>query len=289
VHAVSFNGTVTTLNGLTAGQYQAPNFEFVLPENLGVGSPVVPGNFDNMPFLVNGSGPRGGAFTGQLSPWPGAGAAPRAGCAVVAPDVMVDSGSSVTLDGSGSVAANEPNNGASYVWSQQSGQSVVLANANTPSASFTTPKLAVGAPNAVMTFKLTATPNNGAPSVDSRIVTVTATAPRDTVAPSVNPPMVTQSISPMKRGTLTTLTTTATDNVAVASVTFAYTYTVGGVTQNGTAVGTKSTTSNTWTATFTPASSVPSGTVYTFTATAADTATPTANRATSTATTKSFQ
>jgi hypothetical protein len=70
---------VTTLNGLTAGQYQAPNFEFILPENRGIGSPMVPANFEGMPFLVDGSGPRtpfGGGVSlgrvGQLSPWPGA-------------------------------------------------------------------------------------------------------------------------------------------------------------------------------------------------------------------------
>jgi hypothetical protein len=78
-HAVSLAGTVTTLNGLTAGQYQAPNFEFILPENLGIGSPKIPANFDGMPFLVDGSGPRAAFGTGanlgrvgQLTPWPGA-------------------------------------------------------------------------------------------------------------------------------------------------------------------------------------------------------------------------
>jgi hypothetical protein len=79
VHAVSTSGSVTTLNGLNAGQYQAPNFEFILPENLGIGSPKIPANFEGMPFLVDGSGPRAAFGTGanlgrvgQLSPWPGA-------------------------------------------------------------------------------------------------------------------------------------------------------------------------------------------------------------------------
>src|SRR6185503_16203701 len=59
VHAVSINGVVTTMNGLSAGEYTSPNGEFILPENRGIGNPKVAANFDAMPFLVQGSGPRG--------------------------------------------------------------------------------------------------------------------------------------------------------------------------------------------------------------------------------------
>ncbi len=45
VHVVSAAGTAATMNGLSAGEYTAPNFEFILPENRGIGSPIVPGNF----------------------------------------------------------------------------------------------------------------------------------------------------------------------------------------------------------------------------------------------------
>ncbi|HSQ03501.1 MAG TPA: hypothetical protein VLN59_05675, partial [Burkholderiales bacterium] len=38
-------------NGLIAGQYHAPNFEFIFAENLTLGDPVVPANFQDMVFL----------------------------------------------------------------------------------------------------------------------------------------------------------------------------------------------------------------------------------------------
>jgi hypothetical protein len=60
-------------NGLVYGQYNAPDFEFVFPENLGVGDPQLTFNFQDFPGLVNGTGPLGGdpnTMVGQLSPWP---------------------------------------------------------------------------------------------------------------------------------------------------------------------------------------------------------------------------
>jgi hypothetical protein len=69
-------GNTTTPGGLKdAGMYTAPNFEFIFPENLGIGNQPVPANFEDFPFLAHGSGPypAGGAFRlGQLAPWPGA-------------------------------------------------------------------------------------------------------------------------------------------------------------------------------------------------------------------------
>lgn len=44
-------------NGLAAGQYNAPNFEFVFAENLFLGDPVLPNNFQDLAFLACGSGP----------------------------------------------------------------------------------------------------------------------------------------------------------------------------------------------------------------------------------------
>ena len=73
-------GAMTTPAGLAPGAYDAPNFEFIFPENLGIGNPPVPSNFQDFPFLVNGSGAYYGATAGeaplgrlaQLDPWPGA-------------------------------------------------------------------------------------------------------------------------------------------------------------------------------------------------------------------------
>ncbi len=54
-------------NGLFSGQYLAPNFNFIFPENVVAGDPIVPNNFWALGFLVNGEGPG----TGPLipSPW----------------------------------------------------------------------------------------------------------------------------------------------------------------------------------------------------------------------------
>jgi K319-like protein len=292
VHVMSFNGTVITMNGLSAGEYQAPNFEFILPENRGIGSPVVPGNFETMAFLAQGSGPRGGAYTGQLDPWPGDAATRpvRNACAVVGADVTVKSGTLVSLDGSASIAANVPTGPVTYTWSQLSGTAVTLTNANTASASFTAPTIAVGGANQTLTFKLTTTPSNGGAAVDSRTVTVTVTAPPDTVPPTVAAPTLIQSgvTNPLtvKRGTALTLSSTATDNVAVTGVTFFYSYALNGVKQTGTVIAPKPASGTTWSGTFTPSSSVPSATTYTFTAVASDAA---GNQTTSAATAKAIQ
>jgi K319-like protein len=252
VHAMSNDGTVITLNGLSAGEYTAPNFEFILPENLGVGTPVVPGNFETMAFLVQGSGKRGSGYTGQLSPWPGATPPVRNGCAVVEADKTATSATQVDLDGSESVAANQPTGGASYEWRQVSGTAVTVTNNTQPKAQFRAPTLAVGADNAVVGFRLTATPANGAPAVDSRTLTVTVTAPPDTVPPTVS--VVATASATLTHGTATTLTATATDNVAVSGLTFFYSYSdAKGVKQTGTVVASKSATvANGWTAAFTP-------------------------------------
>jgi hypothetical protein len=64
-------------NGLIAGQYHAPNFEFIFAENLVLGDAVVPANFQDLPFLFCGSGPlttpsagAGGPVVRQLDPAP---------------------------------------------------------------------------------------------------------------------------------------------------------------------------------------------------------------------------
>jgi hypothetical protein len=44
-------------NGLVAGQYNAPNFQYIFAENLFLGDPVLPNNFQDLAFLSCGSGP----------------------------------------------------------------------------------------------------------------------------------------------------------------------------------------------------------------------------------------
>jgi len=64
-------------NGLIAGQYHAPNFSFIFPENLMLGDAIVSANFQDLPFLYCGSGPlstptagNNGPLVRQLDPAP---------------------------------------------------------------------------------------------------------------------------------------------------------------------------------------------------------------------------
>jgi hypothetical protein len=68
-------GSNTFANGLVAGQFSLPNFEFIFPENLIAGQALVPNNFQDLPFLYCGSGPLDGPgssspVVGQLDPAP---------------------------------------------------------------------------------------------------------------------------------------------------------------------------------------------------------------------------
>jgi hypothetical protein len=66
------NGTTDCLqskpaaNGLFAGEYTAPVFEYIFPENVQPGDATVPNDLWNLGFLMNGEGPG----TGRLSPTP---------------------------------------------------------------------------------------------------------------------------------------------------------------------------------------------------------------------------
>ena len=62
-------------HGLVAGQYVAPFGEFIFTENKVIGDPILPNNFDCLPFLLLGSGPLTttvptGPLVGALDPWP---------------------------------------------------------------------------------------------------------------------------------------------------------------------------------------------------------------------------
>ncbi len=62
----------TFANGLIAGQFSLPNFNFIFAENLNFGQALIPNNFQDLPFLYCGSGPieAGGPIVGQLDPAP---------------------------------------------------------------------------------------------------------------------------------------------------------------------------------------------------------------------------
>jgi hypothetical protein len=61
------NNAPTTANGLVAGEYTAPTFEFIFPENVMPGDAVVPNDLWHLPSLRNGEGP---GAPGPLEPAP---------------------------------------------------------------------------------------------------------------------------------------------------------------------------------------------------------------------------
>jgi hypothetical protein len=161
-------------NGLTAGQYHAPISEYLFPENLGIGNPPVPLNFQDFPFLANGTNSLAPFAVGQLDPWPG-GPVPTSACAPLpaAPlpptanagaNQSVPSGATVTLDGTGS---SDPNGlTLSFAWAQANSPpdpAVTLSGANTAFATFTAPVLPREAQPVTLTFSLTVTSTPAAP------------------------------------------------------------------------------------------------------------------------------
>jgi hypothetical protein len=201
---------IPTPNGIFAGQYQAPNFDFVFTEQLRMGNPLPPNIFQDVPFLAAGSGPYFGAFPtnpptrlgkpgqtlGQLSPWPTA-VAPTppscaAGSAVFAP--VADAGAhqnvtpatTVTLDATRSTDPNTPARSLTFSWTQTGGPTAPLTAPNTARPTFVAPQLqpdATGAPIPA-TLQFIVTVSNG--FLDSKaLVTVTDAArptPVDTLA-----------------------------------------------------------------------------------------------------------
>ncbi|MBZ5725383.1 MAG: hypothetical protein LAP87_10325 [Acidobacteriia bacterium] len=213
----------TYANGLLAGQFHAPNFKFIFPENLVVGSPPVPLPLQEFPFLANGTGPyagTGAAGAGakapgslrQLSPWPGLAAPAALGCgpsgvllppfAVTGPNQTVPSGSQVILDGSGSSDPNTPPLPLSYTWLQTGGQAVALQDNGFVNPFFTAPNVGRGMPPMTLTFSLVV--SNGYTSSTISTVTVTVTEPQKPAIGAGAP----QSVNP---GAPVTLTGTATD------------------------------------------------------------------------------
>ncbi|WP_405240465.1 PKD domain-containing protein [Lentisalinibacter orientalis] len=87
-------------------------------------------------------------------------------------DQTVNEGSLVTLAGSGT----DPDGTiASYSWVQVGGASIALSGADTATATFDAPALALGE-TLTVTFELTVTDNNGATDTDTATVTVNAVA-----------------------------------------------------------------------------------------------------------------
>lgn len=182
---------VNTTNGLAAGQYQAPIFEFLFPENAGVGTPVVPNNFEDFPFLATGSGPLNGSgpVVGQLTPWPGAAAPATANCptpglptANAGPAQSVASNSLVTLDGTGS--SDSGGSALTFAWTQTGGPAVSLSDSTAAKPTFTAPIVPPG-PAVTLTFQLIVTNSSGTSSSPSTVVITVNPTASDTVSVSL--------------------------------------------------------------------------------------------------------
>ena len=162
----------TYANGLIAGQYHAPNFEFIFAENLTLGDAVVSANFQDFVFLYCGSGPLTTPTAGtnpplvrQLDPAPWAAPMPDpvfaltlcptvkkvggtgAVTALLAPvasaitPVSVAPGQLVTLSALTSSDPNVPARPLSFLWTQTGGPGVVLVGANTATPTFRAPNV----------------------------------------------------------------------------------------------------------------------------------------------------
>jgi hypothetical protein len=191
-------------NGLVAGQYHAPNFNFIFPENLILGDPVVSANLQDVEFLYCGSGPlttptagSNGPVVRQLDPAPWAppmgtpafaatrcSGEPVVGAVTVTgtpapPVITVFPGTTLTVNSAASVflsasATDSTGLPIAITWVQSGG---------TPPSGF--PTVSPGQPNAIsfiapyqasqMVFTVSATnPNTGLSSTATVTINVTA-------------------------------------------------------------------------------------------------------------------
>jgi hypothetical protein len=159
--------TTTAANGLIWGQFRAPIFEYIFPENI-PGTPIVANNFNDFPFLfVGGQTSSAGTLVGKLNPWPDFNTGCTAPTANAGGPYTVAAGGSVTL--AGSATGTGP---FTYLWSVSSGS---LSNAAIANPVFS----AVGAASPVTaTFAVT-----GACGTSTVSTTITVNAP---LAPTVN-------------------------------------------------------------------------------------------------------
>ncbi len=203
-------------NDLIAGAYSAPVFDLLFPEAALIGQPMVPANFQDLPFLYCGSGPLQsvsvpagvtGPMVGQLSPapWqspmaspvfaatfcpsapavaagPVVNPVPNPQPAVTAPIAnagntqTMAAGAAVVLSAAASIDTNVPARALSYSWVQIAGPAVTLS-ANGATVGFTAP-----AAPAALQFQLTV--SNGLASATAT-VTVNVNAAAQTQAPVI--------------------------------------------------------------------------------------------------------
>jgi hypothetical protein len=221
-------------NGLVYGYYQLPEPEFIFPEDLVPGNLPPAYNFQDLPFLVSGTGgwpfpgsvydsqliqlglkraevpqPQATQIIGQLSPWPDQVAAPPAQACVPgdptaahalasykAPVTPIIAGTLVSLSSQGSFPLAGP-----FVWTQMvnAGDPIVTVNnPNGATANFVAP---VVASPLSLTFQLTVgTPGINTPSTGTVLVPIALTPPNSApgVSASASPnPVIGDGTSPV--------------------------------------------------------------------------------------------
>jgi hypothetical protein len=186
--------TTTAANGLIYGQYHAPILEYIFPENV-PGSPIVPNNFNTIPFLAQGGyTSSAGTLVGQLSPWPDS-TVPAPACAIP----VVSAGGPYTVASNGTVTLSGSANGTApitFSWSAPSIGSFV--DPTVAAAIYNAPAVATATP---VTVQLTATNPCGSGTATATITVNGAQAPTVAHVPAVTVPS----------GSRVTLTTTASD------------------------------------------------------------------------------
>jgi hypothetical protein len=170
VAAVAANDqTKTAANGLFYGQYHAPIFDYIFPENV-PGSPIVENNFNTIDFLtLGGYVSAGGTMVGQLNPWP-SNITPAPACTAPAASAggpyTVASGGSLLLAGTSTGTAP-----VTFAWGVDVG---LLANATTAAPTYTAPVVAV---QTVANLTLVTTNGCGTSTATSSVVISAPKAP----------------------------------------------------------------------------------------------------------------
>jgi hypothetical protein len=134
--------------------------------------------------------------------------------AVIGPDQTVNSGTVVTLDGSGSHDAD--GDALAYSWTQTSGPAVTLSGANTAKASFTAPTVST---NTALQFRLTVTDTAGLTS--SAVTTITITPPQTAPIAVIGPDQTVNS------GTVVTLDGSGSHDADGDALAYSWTQTSG--------------------------------------------------------------
>jgi hypothetical protein len=193
-------------NGIATGQFALPNFEYVFPENHRLGDPIIPNNYQDLPFLALGSGHVDTAgipgqkigdptspILGQLDPWPGFPAPTKVDCTNfgatplvdAGPERAVGTGTSVTLTGTVTWDANDTVNTTTprvVLWNQIAGPGVTLGPITrqevTPTSTVVTTSFTAPSTPTTLTFQLTGADKFG---TGNDAVNITAVQAPDTV------------------------------------------------------------------------------------------------------------